>query len=202
MKVKDLAAMLTVRGVSMRALLLFIVFVTTCFAQSEVGGATLNGTVTDPSGAAVAGARVVVTNDDTGLTRETVTSEAGLYNFGRLPVGRYTLAIDTPGFKAVRRSSVGLSVGAIATLDISLEVGAASETVTVSAETPVLETTRSQTSTTVTEKAVRDLPINGRNFLDFATLTPGVVRDPRGGDLSFGGQRGTMNSLLIDGGLE
>src|SRR5262249_39810070 len=64
----------------------------------------------------------------------------------------------------------------------------------------VIETTRSQTSTVVNQRAVEDLPINGRNFLDFAVLTPGVVKDPsRGGDLSFGGQRGTMNSLTVDG---
>ncbi|MEJ7608577.1 MAG: TonB-dependent receptor, partial [Bryobacteraceae bacterium] len=90
-------------------------------------------------------------------------------------------------------------MGALATLDIVLEIGGATEIVTVTGEAPILETSRSQTSTTVNERAVRDLPINGRNFLDFATLTPGVVRDPRGGDLSFGGQRGPLNSLLIDG---
>lgn len=179
--------------------LLIVLSLTSCFGQSEVAGATLNGTVVDPSGAAVPGARVVATNDDTGLTRDTTTSEAGMYNFVRVPVGRYTLNVEANGFKVIKRSGIALSVGAVATLDLTLEVGAATETVTVTEETPVIETTRSQTSTTVTEKAVRDLPINGRNFLDFATLTPGVVRDPRGGDLSFGGQKGPLNSLLIDG---
>ncbi|HYP06484.1 MAG TPA: carboxypeptidase regulatory-like domain-containing protein, partial [Bryobacteraceae bacterium] len=174
-------------------------FAPACFAQSEIAGATLNGTVTDASGAIVTSARVVASNDETGLTRETTTTEAGLYNFGRLPVGRYTLNISASGFKPVKRSGIALSVGAVATLDINLEVGSAAETVTITDEAPIVETTRSQTSTTVNEKAVRDLPINGRNFLDFATLTPGVVRDPRGGDLSFGGQRGPLNSLLIDG---
>ncbi|HYP08106.1 MAG TPA: TonB-dependent receptor [Bryobacteraceae bacterium] len=187
----------------MRRLLLYfsmcVFWAATCHAQSEIAGATLNGTIVDPSGASVTAARVVARNEDTGLVRESVTSEAGLYNFVRVPVGRYSLEIEAPGFKAVRRSGIALNVGAVATIDFQLEVGSATESVTVTEEQPVLETTRSQTSTTVNEKAVRDLPINGRNFLDFATLTPGVVRDPRGGDLSFGGQRGTMNSLLIDG---
>ena len=170
-----------------------------CHAQSEIAGATLNGPITDATGASVTAARVVARNEDTGLVRETVASQAGLYNFVRVPVGRYSLSIEAPGFKPVRRSDIDLNIGAVAKLDFQLEVGRAAESVTITEEQPVLETTRSQTSTTVNEKAVRDLPINGRNFLDFATLTPGVVRDPRGGDLSFGGQRGTLNSLLIDG---
>ncbi|HET8550803.1 MAG TPA: TonB-dependent receptor, partial [Bryobacteraceae bacterium] len=180
-------------------LVLLLLVSSVCFAQSEIAGATVNGTVSDPSGAAVAGVKVTATNEQTGLTRETATSEAGLYNFVRLPVGRYTLAVEAPGFKPVRRTGIALTVGAIATIDVALEIGPAAESVTVAAETPVMETTRSQTSTTINEKAVRDLPINGRNFLDFATMTPGVVRDPRSGDLSCGGQRGPMNSLLIDG---
>jgi hypothetical protein len=170
------------------------------FAQSEVGSATLNGRVLDPSGASVAGARVTATSPETGFTRSTETTEAGLYTLNRLPAGKYELTVEFSGFKQVRRTDIVLNVGAVATLDVALEVGAASEQVTVTAEVPVVETTRSQTSTVVNEKAVRDLPINNRNFLDFATLTPGVVRDPRGGDLSFGGQRGPSNSLLIDGG--
>jgi outer membrane receptor protein involved in Fe transport len=171
------------------------------FAQSEIGGASLNGTITDPSGAVVSGARVTASNQDTGLARSVTTSEAGLYNFGRLPVGAYTLSVEATGFKQLRKSSIPLNIGAVVTFDLRLEIGATQETVNITAEVPVVEISRSQTSTAVNEKAVRELPINGRNFLDFVTLTPGVIRDPaRGGDLSFAGQRGTSNSLLIDGG--
>ena len=169
-------------------------------AQSEVGGASLNGTVLDPTGAAVPNAKITVTNTATGLTRDTTASEAGLYSFSRLPVGPYDVNVEASGFKTEKRTGVNLSVGAVATLDISLSVGQTQEVVSVTAEVPIVETTRSQTSTTVTSEQVTDLPINGRNFLDFTVLTPGVVRDPsRGGDLSFGGQRGTANSLLVDG---
>ena len=159
----------------------------------------MNGTVTDPSGAAVANARVSATNRDTGLVRESSTTAAGVYTFVRLPAGFYKLRYEFQGFKTAERPDVPVNVGAVATVDLTLQVGQPTESVTVTGEVPVVETTRSQASTLVGEKLIRDLPINGRNFLDFTVLTPGVVRDPRGGDLSFGGQRGTMNSFMIDG---
>lgn len=169
------------------------------FAQSEAGGATVTGTVTDPSGAAVTGAKVTLTGDQTGFTRVLETNSSGLYTFVRVPVGIYSLSIDKEGFRGVKRSAIELAVGAVMTLDASLTVGSTAESITVSGDLPLIETTRSQTSTNVNERAVKDLPINGRNFLDFTLLTPGVNRDTRGGDLTFGGQRGTANSLLVDG---
>ena len=173
----------------------------TASAQNQPGGASLNGTVTDASGADVPAAKVTVTNTGTGLTRTTETSDEGLYNFVALPVGVYDLSVDRQGFKSAKRTAVPLQVGATATLDVRLEVGSAQETVSVAAEAPVVETTRSSSASNVTEKAVANLPVNGRNFIDFTLLTPGVVRDVRGtGDLSFAGQRGTVNSLLVDGG--
>ncbi|MBM3814531.1 MAG: TonB-dependent receptor [Acidimicrobiia bacterium] len=181
-------------------LLAICLLAATAFAQSEVGGATLNGTITDPSGAAVAGAKVTAVNQDTGLTRETESSAAGLYSMVRLPVGVYDLTVQMQGFRPTKRTAIRLAIGALITLDVKLELGTTQETVTVTAEVPIVESTRSQTSSTVNERAVSDLPINGRNFLDFVLLTPGVHRDPRFGDISFGGQRGTANSLLVDGG--
>jgi outer membrane receptor protein involved in Fe transport len=183
----------------LRKLWLCILLPASCFAQTE-GGATLNGTITDPSGAAVPNAKVTVTNTQTGYARTAETSNAGLYSFTALPVGTYDLSIDAAGFKAVKRTGLPLQVGAVATVDARLEIGSPQETVSVAAETPVVETTRSSAAATVTEKAVANLPVNGRNFIDFTLLTPGVVRDVRGtGDLSFAGQRGTENSLLVDG---
>src|SRR6202171_4548755 len=184
----------------LRFTLVLCLFAALGLAQSAIGRPTLNGTVTDATGAAVPNAKVTVSDTATGLTRTTETTDGGLYGFQRLPVGSYTLSVEAGGFKTARRTNVELTVGAVATINIAVEIGAAQETVSVTAEVPVVETTRSQTSTTVTSQEVRDLPINGRNFLDFTVLTPGVVRDPtRSGDLSFGGQRGTSNSLLVDG---
>ena len=181
--------------------LIFVLLLTVqgVWAQSEAGGATLGGTVTDPSGAVVSGAKVKVSNELTGLARESVSNASGVFSLPRLPIGRYSLVVEMAGFKTAKRSEIQLGVGAVLSLTVTLEVGAATEQVTVTGDVPIVETTRSQTSTSVNERAVRDLPINGRNFLDFTVLTPGVVRDPRGGDLSFGGQRGTSNALLIDG---
>ncbi len=183
-----------------KLLVLFCLCGASLFAQSEVGGATLNGTVLDASGASVAGAKVTVRNPATGFVRTMETTTAGLYSFNRLPVGSYDLSVEMTGFKTATREKVPLSIGAVATLDVTLEVGAATETVSVTADVPVVEVTRTTTATTVNSTAIAELPVNGRNFIDFTTLTPGVIKDPtRGGDLSFGGQRGPNNTLLVDG---
>jgi outer membrane receptor protein involved in Fe transport len=182
---------------SLSLLLLFAVG--TAMGQ-EIGGATLNGAVTDPSGGLVAGAKVTATQPSTGLSRVTETSSAGLYSLTALPAGTYSLVVEAKGFKQSKVTEVGLNVGALVTLDVHLEIGTSAEQVSVTSDAPVVETARSQTSTVVNEKAIADLPVNGRNFLDFAVLVPGVVKDlTRGGDLSFGGQRGTANSLTVDG---
>jgi outer membrane receptor protein involved in Fe transport len=181
-------------------LLGFVVLGLNVLAQSEVGLTSINGTVTDPSGGLIVGAKVTAKNAGTGMVRETNTTDAGLYNLPALPVGAYNISVEQSGFKTSLREGVQLTVGSAATLNIHLEVGTTTETVEVSAEAPVVETTKTQSSTAVSSRQIQELPVNGRNFLDFTLLTPGVVRDPtRGGDLSFGGQRGTSNSLLVDG---
>ena len=170
------------------------------FAQSEIASATLNGVVTDPSNAVVAGAKVAVHSTEIGLTRAMETTNAGLYRFGGLPSGNYDLTIEAPGFKMVIQKNVPLTVGAVVTVDAKLEVGGITESVSVADVIPVIETTRSNVATTIDMRSVADLPLNGRSFLDLAVLTPGVVRDPtRSGDLAFGGQRGPSNAMLVDG---
>ena len=183
------------------------IFIVTCLmicpqsllAQAEAGVATLSGVVLDPSGAAVPGAKVRVQSEEMGTRRYLETSETGLFTAVRLPAGRYEVVVEKNGFKSIRRVGLVLKVGAVLSYDVALEVGSSTETVNITAETPLIESTRSQTSTNVDERLVRDLPINGRNFLDFTILTPGVVKDPRTGDLAFAGQRGPSNSLLVDG---
>ena len=170
------------------------------FAQSEIGSASLNGTITDATGAAVPAAKVSAHNAATGLVRNTQTSDLGLYTFAGLPVGIYDLTVDAHGFKTTSRTAVQLMVGSATTLDVRLEVGTAQETVSVVADVSVVETTRTTAASNMTEKAVANLPVSGRNFIDFSLLTPGVVRDNRNqGDLAFAGQRGTWNTLLVDG---
>src|SRR5439155_5742347 len=95
-------------------------------------------------------------------------------------------------------SVMNINVGTAATFDVKLKPGV-TETVTVTAAAPIIETSKSEVSSVVNEKAIQNLPTNGRNFIDFVLTTPGVVRDVRGGDISFAGQRGTLNSMVVDG---
>src|SRR5438445_228482 len=97
-------------------------------AQSEIGGATLSGTILDPSGAGVPGAKVTATNPATRFARSTETTGTGLYTFSGLPVGVYEVTVDAKGFKSSRLSGITLAVGAVAALDVRLEIGAAQET--------------------------------------------------------------------------
>lgn len=164
----------------------------------QAATATIEGVVTDPNNAAVPGARVTVKNVDIGVTREITTDENGLYRIAALPPGTYQISASGQGFAENRYGTVTLTVGQKLNLDLTLRVNV-TEAVTITDAAPIVETTRTNVSTAVSERAVRELPVNGRNFLDFVTLTPGVVRDPRQGDLSFGGQKGTLNSIQIDG---
>jgi hypothetical protein len=165
----------------------------------QAATATIEGVVTDPNHAAVPGAKVTVKSADTGLTREVTTDEGGLYRIATLPPGAYQISVTANGFAENKFGTATLTVGQKLNLDLALRV-TVTDTVQVTDVAPAVETTRPSVSSAVTEKQVRDLPVNGRNYLDFVTLTPGVVRDPtRGGDLSFGGQRGPLNSVQVDG---
>jgi outer membrane receptor protein involved in Fe transport len=164
----------------------------------QAATATIEGIVTDANKAAVPGAKVTVKKLDTGLTREITTDDTGIYRIASLPPGAYQISAGGKGFAENKYGAVTLTVGQKLNFDLTLRANV-SETVTITDVAPIVETTRSQVSAAVGERAVRGLPVNGRNFLDFVTLTPGVVRDPRGGDLSFGGQKGTLNSIQIDG---
>lgn len=161
--------------------------------------ATIEGVVADANGAVLPNAKVVIKSPDNGLTREVTTDANGIYRIPGLPPGNYQMTASASGFAENKFNGLTLTVGQKLNLDLSLKVSAVGETINISDIASVVETTRSSVSGSVNSKAVNELPVNGRNFLDFATLTPGVVRDPRQGDLSFGGQRGTFNSIQIDG---
>src|SRR5207247_10615234 len=116
-----------------------------------------------------------------------------------LPVGTYTIEVEHPCFAKLTQKNIELSVGARLNLSISLSVAGQTQSVTVTDEPPIVETTRSQVSSSVNDVAIENLPTNGRNFINFALLTPGVTLDIRGGDISFAGQSGTLNCLIVDG---
>jgi outer membrane receptor protein involved in Fe transport len=167
------------------------------FAQSATG--SIEGVVTDQSGAVLPGATVTVTQPDTGLTRTVVSDDQGLFRAPLLPVGVYEVSAELQGFTPRKQSDIRLTIGQTLSLRLELTLANVAEKVVVIAEQPVIETTRSQVSSTVNETAVQNLPVNGRNFIDFTLLTPGVTKDVRTGDISFAGQRGTLNSLVVDG---
>jgi hypothetical protein len=170
-------------------------------AQSQANTGNIEGRVVDSNGASVPGVTVAVTNQETGFTKSVQSNDDGLYKILLLPPGRYKVeASAAKGFAPASFTNVVVTVGGQTPLDIQLSVGATVVMVDVSSEGQVVETTRSSVSSTVNERAIENLPVNGRNYLDFATLTPSVVRDPtRAGDLAVGGQKGTLNSLQVDG---
>src|ERR1700755_2626463 len=169
-------------------------------AQSQATTGDIVGRVLDPAGAVIPGATVTATNKDTGLERTATADDEGNYRIILLPPGSYSVkASGQQGFNPAGVPNVTVTVGSQTSLDIALTVGNVNETTSIVAEEPTVETTRTSVATTIGERSIQNLPINGRNFQDFSTLSPGVIRDPRGGDLSVGGQRGTLNSLQVDG---
>jgi len=149
--------------------------------------ATVTGTVTDKSGASAAATKVTATNVDTQVARETLTDDGGGYTIPLLPPGRYKLAAQKAGFRQIVQDNVSLEVNQTARLDFQLEVGQVTETVEVKASGPLLESDNSAIGQVIEQKAVAELPLNGRNFVQLATLGPGVT------GVGFGA-RGTIMS--------
>ncbi|HET9792637.1 MAG TPA: carboxypeptidase-like regulatory domain-containing protein, partial [Candidatus Angelobacter sp.] len=177
-------------------ILLLLVATLPAWGQSGDQG-SLAGLALDASAAVVADAEVKVRNLGTSLSVSTRTNGFGLFRFPVLPVGLYELTADHPGFAIIRVNNIDVAVGANLTLTLRFRVANAKEDITVTDEAPVLERSRSQLSTTIDNRFISSLPVNGRDFTAFVLLTPGVTMDARGG-LSFAGQR-AMNSLLLDG---
>jgi hypothetical protein len=171
--------------------------------------ASLRGTITDPTHAIVPGASVTVTNQDTGLTRAVTTNAEGLYSVSELPVGKYSISVELQGFKTARRTDISLNVADDRKIDFELAAGALTESVEVKAESTPVKTVGGDVSGVITGEQVRELPLNGRNFLQLATLMPGVsapdflnVKDKGllgGSDLSVSGGGVTANMWTVDG---
>ena len=159
---------------------------------------TIEGSVVDPSGAVIAGVRLSASNSATGAASSTTTDEHGLFRFLAVAPGRYEISATHPGFATLIEKNIVVTVGAQVDLELVLRVASSSDSLVVTGESPILETTRSAYSSTLDQRMISSLPVNGRNFTDFIVLTPGVVVDPLGGGPSFGGQR-SLNLMLADG---
>ena len=144
-------------------------------AKSQVTGATLSGTVTDPSGSVIAGAEVAIKNLGTGIVRSVTTDSAGLYSAPNLIPGTYEVTVSATGFSKAVESNLTLSVGQQQTLNLAMKVGEATQSVTVQESAPTVELTSATLSAQVDANTVRELPLNGRDWTQLATLEPGVA---------------------------
>jgi carboxypeptidase family protein len=171
--------------------------------------ASLQGRVVDASGAVVAKAQVTVTNTETGFSRSTNSSDTGEYKISSLPVGNYKISAKATSFQPMTRN-ISLSVGDVATVDITLSPGQVEQQLTVTTEAPLIEPTRTSTDSVIEQEQIKSLPVNGRQFIDFALLAPGVtIGDTTSGStdviiepvtkLSFAGQNIHYNFIAIDG---
>src|ERR1043166_1254451 len=162
----------------LRNSILLILFATTLtYAQTLRG--TILGTVRDPNGAGVAGAKVTARNTSTGLERSTTTDEAGNYTIPELPIGTYEVRVEQTGFANAVVSSVIVAVASERRIDVNLTV-AGQQNVVVIAPSVQAETTTNTLGGTITAKSAADLPINGRDFTKFLVMVPGATGDPSG----------------------
>lgn len=147
--------------------------------------ATLQGTVSDPSGNPIAGAKVVARNQGTGVGSQTVADSAGQYLFPTLPIGVYRVEVSAAGFETVALTDLKLEVATTTTKNVELKVGKTTTTVEVMATLPVVEVSTSSMGEVINDKTVQDIPLNGRHFTDLSLLTAGTVTPPANGFLSF-----------------
>lgn len=187
-------------------LILVLAISTSLVAQTFRG--TILGTVSDPQGAVLAGAKVTARNVNTGLERTTQTSADGSYAIPELPIGSYSVTVSQSGFQTAVTTDVAVGVAAEKRVDVALKAGQVSETVQVSGEAlPQVETTVDTLGTTFTAEQAKDLPLNGRDFQKMIFLTPGVAGSPDEitdspgsfGIFSMNGARGRSNNFLLDG---
>lgn len=185
--------------------LLASIFAFNAFGQTFRG--SIQGTVTDSSGAAIVGAKVKVFSPGTGLSRIVVTNEQGEYFASELPLGTYSVTIEREGFRTTTLNQIPVSVGSPARADAKLTTGQVQEQIEVNAEVPLVETTSNTTGGTLEAAQVAELPVNGRDFTKLLELVPGTTSDPVGstesagsyGLFSLNGNRGRSNNYLLDG---
>jgi hypothetical protein len=163
-------------------------------AQSTAINGTIEGTVKDTQGALLPGVTVTVTNIDTGDQRVVVTNESGLYRAPLLSLGTYRVAAELQGFRKFEQTGVSLRAGQTAVIDMSLSVGAVAETITVTADSPVVDLAKIEQGRTLSEAEIKTLPLTSRNPYNFALLQPGVVGFETN---EFGVPRITANGALL-----
>lgn len=179
------------------ALALAACTVTSCTLHAQIAG-ELKGRVLDPSGSALSGAHVTLTQIATGVTQEAVTTSEGLYDFPQLVSGVYALDVERTGFAHYRQTGITITTGQTAGLDLPLAVSGA-DAVTVNADAPLLQSQTSNIATTIASGTIQALPLNSRNFIQLAQLAPGVALPPGTLLPRINGGRPRTNEYLFDG---
>ena len=180
-------------------LLLLTVLLTPALLLAQLGAGQMEGTVTDPSGALVVGAKVTVTNVSTGVARELVTDSGGRYRAVSLEPGPYTIKVEAASFAALERKGVDVVVGQTANVDLKLKVARAGETVVVEDAAPLVQTESTQVASVISKDVVENVPVVGRRWDNYVLLAPGVSTDGTFGLISYRGISGLYNNNTVDG---
>src|SRR3984893_2047328 len=168
-------------------------------AQAGAGTGRVEGTVTDSSGAVVAGAQVTARGEATNITASVTSEDDGHFIFLYLAPGSYDISVKKDGFDSALMQHVEVRVGTTSSVRPQLKIGNVSVTVSVSADAPLVDPTQSALSTVVDKHSIESLPLNGRNFTDFVLLAPGATNDRYSGMVSFNGMAGNFNNYMVDG---
>src|SRR3989475_11167571 len=201
----------TMSGRSFWSMLCFVLLsVLPAVAQTQAG---ISDVIHDPSGAVIPGVSVTVTNPATNFSRSAISNEAGAYNFPVLQPGKYNIKVELPGFRTITQNDVELQVQQSARIDFTLQVGEVSQTVEVEGTTALIATENATVGTVIENKRIVEMPLNGRNFLQLASLSPNVSygftgagqEDQRQGgsraaqNIAVAGQRSAFNHFTLDG---
>src|SRR5947209_19976223 len=178
--------------------LITVLVFSTVTALAQLSTASLNGVVRDSTGAVVAKASVTLRNSDTGVEHNTVSNDTGTYVFSDINPGRYTLKVTAPSFSTKQVSDFVLAVNQTSTIDIALTAGAQTEVVSVEATSEQLQVSSAELGTVIAGNQVHDLPLNGRNFTQLLSLTPGVAPISVGQN-SMGGRSGGFEAPISEG---
>jgi hypothetical protein len=181
------------------ALFLFSAFPFTALAQNAISTGSISGQVTDKTGAVVVGATVSAKSIAEGVKLNTKTNGTGFYNFSSLPVGAYTITVSQTGFQTTIIDNVLVQVGQNTAGNVTLQVGDLAQSVTITAEAPLIRTTESTASTVVNQNLIENLPLSGRRYTDFVLLTPNANADGDFGLVSMAGQQGGADSGYANG---
>ncbi len=208
---RTVAGGLSLRNVFQRFFLSALILSALVIPAMAQSAASLNGIVTDGTGAAVPNAKVTAINQATSVSSNTQSDSAGAYLFSSLPIGKYRIEVTASGFQKAIVPDIDLPVATSITQNVQLKIGEASETVEINAQAAVIDTTTNSMGQVINDKTVQDIPLNGRHFTDLSLLTPGTMTPPANGFLSaplrgqgsFGintaGQREDTTNWLVNG---